>query len=338
MAGPAPFFVRGSDGLDYPADATAIHAWMAEGRVVPEQLVYDATANQWRTIRDLVAPEGGGQHRTGSVVLKDRPVRRSLKIFKAAVVLVIVTVIAALSMRDTDRPNNITPDVLDGVQRLANAPPAAPVDSLDGRPADSELAKLIEDSAERGARIYGQVIRKYANTGIHLSSTSGHFSVAILVFAMPSEAWHALTEEDRAALSYFLESQTIFVREQPAIYSLDPPSAPSWKDVVRGYRTICPTCWEVKTGRHSARGVSPDATVLAGDQAWLRYSGDLPISTRASELRRQVFASEPPPVTWKIASLDPDQFGIPRSNTSLGRFTSEGYVYETPADRARAWK
>ena len=49
------YFVRGADGVDYPATLENVRAWLGEGRITRDQYVYDSRAAQWVTVDALLA-------------------------------------------------------------------------------------------------------------------------------------------------------------------------------------------------------------------------------------------------------------------------------------------
>src|SRR5687767_3772469 len=89
----SPFYVRGSDGADYPADYEALRVWAANGTLAPDQYVFDSRTDAWLTAAQLLGPaafQAGGVH---AAATSAPPARGRSKAVLA--VLVIILLLAA---------------------------------------------------------------------------------------------------------------------------------------------------------------------------------------------------------------------------------------------------
>lgn len=104
------------------------------------------------------------------------------------------------------------------------------------------------------------------------------------------------------------------------------------------FRSICSTCWTIVVGAHNRTGVSPDETVLVGDEQWKRSNLAHP-TLRASEYRQSVMHQDVRAITWDMTELDPTlRYRIPDGSQRLGYYECNTFVYQTPADNAKAWQ
>jgi hypothetical protein len=166
-----------------------------------------------------------------------------------------------------------------------------------------EVRAQIESLAREGAQVYERITKRYPNTELYLGG--GLDARVWLEFAIPRKAWSTLKPRERVAVSYYIEGQIPVVRENPALYSLTPVSAPVWPRFEANYRKICDSCWTITTGPYAPdRGVSPEDTLLAGEGRWAWFDSGDP-QARSSTFRESVLSKHLPELTWKVQQADP---------------------------------
>lgn len=337
-----PYLVRGADGRDYPADRDALLAWAAQRRLAMAQPVFDVQRRIWTTAAEII----GHEIFTGRVVLppphhtnRTTSLRASANAglsalgrgILAAIILGIVTAAALLTGKDS-APSAVAPSPISNT----GSQPDQKTEATSKSPPANQAS--IEAIATHGSRLYRNLIREYPNTGLYLTGGFPTEVAATLELAIPWAAWNSLASNERIALSYFIESQTSVVRRHPALYSLDPTGAPAWPQMENAFRSICSTCWAIVAGTYGPTGVSVEKTVLAGDQHWTRNNIRDPL-IRASQFRESSIGEELPPLTWEVPQLDPTlRYQIPDASERLGYYEGDTFVYQTPADRAGAWR
>ncbi len=121
--------------------------------------------------------------------------------------------------------------------------------------------------AREGRVVHARLMKKYP--GLEMDLHGGVGSPAKLVLYIPRDAWRALPDRDRVALSYFAESQIAHVRANPAAYSDIPATAPAWPMIRSAFSAICDNCWEIAGGRYvrSRRTMKVDDTLLDSTSA-----------------------------------------------------------------------
>jgi hypothetical protein len=203
-----------------------------------------------------------------------------------------------------------------------------------------EIRAQVESLAGVGAQVYRRITKRYPNTELYLGG--GIDSRVWLEFAIPRKAWSSLNQRERVALSYFIEGQIPVVRENPALYSLTPVSAPIWPRFEANYRGICETCWTISTGPYAPdRGVSPEDTLLAGDGLWVWFDTGDP-EVRSSVFRQKVLKVVLPELTWKVQLGDPAKIAaIAAATAEREQFRQAGEdlwvgvrLYSAPANDA----
>jgi hypothetical protein len=252
------------------------------------------------------------------------------------IVVTVATLVAAVAFMRSGTPAQQTETPLE-VTLSTHQSPAHDHQEETRDAVSADVKRAIENRAIAGAAVYRRMLQKFSSVGLVISpNLLGGTSQLTLDLALPQTAWRSLSVEEKVALTYFVESQIAVVQRHPAIYSLEPIGAPIWPRIEAQARATCATCWMIFVGRYSSTGVSADQVVVRGDEVQVGAAGAL---DRATRFREDATGGRLQPLTWYVKELDPTaRHAIPLSEDRFGHYDNDVFVYETPADRAAAWR